>query len=156
MIKIDRFDRQILEELQKDARISNVELAERIGLSPTPCQRRVRALQDAGVIRGWHIDIDRKAVGLGFTVYVGVKVARHYDGASTKFLKKVCTWPEIVTCQVLSGDIDCLLEVVVADPDAYQAFLYNRLLQEPIVTDVRSSFAIRVFKRSGLLPIPLQ
>jgi Lrp/AsnC family transcriptional regulator, leucine-responsive regulatory protein len=151
--EIDLPDRRILRELQNDARITNLALAERVGLSPTPCLRRTRKLEEDGVILGYRVELDRKAIGLGFTVFAGVKVSRHNDAEAHAFVSAVCSWPEVVSCQLISGDVDFLLEIVVRDPEAYQRFLFERLLKLPHVQDVRSNFAIKVFKSNGNLPI---
>ena len=89
MLKLDNLDRRILAALQRDGRLSNVQLAEEVGLSPSPCLRRVRLLEDAGIIRGYHADLDRDGIGLGLTVFVGIRVERHQDGVSTAFRQVV-------------------------------------------------------------------
>lgn len=152
-IVLDQFDRRIIAELQKDARITNVALAKKIGLSPPPCLRRVKRLEDEGVIRGWRVELDRKALDLGTTVFVGVKYDRPQDIEGSAFVKAIDTWPEVVSCQLISGDMDFLLEVVVADQEAYQHFLFEKLLKIAHVKDVRSNFAIKTYKNTGRLPI---
>lgn len=151
---LDQFDRRIIAELQKDARITNVALAEKVGLSPPPCLRRVKRLEDEGVIRAWHIEIDRKALGLGVTVFVGVKFDQPQNIEASEFVAAIGRWPEVVSCQLITGDMDFLLEVVVEDQEAYQRFLFDKLLKLPRVKDVRSNFAIKTFKNMGALPIP--
>jgi Lrp/AsnC family transcriptional regulator, leucine-responsive regulatory protein len=150
---MDAIDRTILTELQRDAGQTNLALAERVGLSPTPCLRRVRRLEDEGVIKGRRIEIDRALVGLGLTTFVGVKVSRHQDTEAAQFVDTVCSWPEVISCQLISGDVDFLLEVVTTDLDAYQEFLMDRLLKMPSVADVKTSVAIKVFKTGGVLPL---
>ncbi|MGO4712742.1 Lrp/AsnC family transcriptional regulator [Bradyrhizobium sp. 2TAF24] len=152
-IVLDQFDRRIIAELQKDARITNVALAEKIGLSPPPCLRRVKRLEDEGIIRGWRVDLDRKALDLGVTVFVGVKYDRPQEIEASAFVAAIGTWPEVLSCQLVSGDMDFLLEVVVADQEAYQRFLFEKLLKLPHVRDVRSNFAIKTYKNTGRLPL---
>ncbi|MEW6640460.1 MAG: Lrp/AsnC family transcriptional regulator [Pseudomonadota bacterium] len=153
-IVLDQFDRRIIAELQKDARLTNVALAEKIGLSPPPCLRRVKRLEDEGIIRGWRVELDRKALDLGVTVFVGVKFDRPQDIEASEFVAAIGRWPEVLSCQLISGDMDFLLEVVVADQDAYQRFLFEKLLKVPHVKDVRSNFAIKTYKNTGRLPLP--
>lgn len=153
ILKLDRLDRRILEALQRDARLSNVELAEAIGLSPSPCLRRVRLLEEAGVISGYHAALDRNAVGLGLTVFVGVKVGPHHDEAATAFREAVVQLPEVVSCHLVSGEADFLLQVVVADLPAYERFLLGTLLKLPGVSDIRSNFAIATVKAQTALPL---
>jgi len=153
-IVLDQFDRRIIAELQKDARITNVALAEKIGLSPPPCLRRVKRLEDEGIIRGWRVELDRKALDLGVTVFVGVKYDRPQEIEASEFVTAIGTWPEVLSCQLVSGDMDFLLEVVVADQEAYQRFLFEKLLKVPHVKDVRSNFAIKTYKNTGRLPLP--
>src|SRR5687768_9572441 len=152
-IKLDAIDRRILTALQRDARISNVDLAAEVGLSPSPCLRRVRMLEEAGVIKGYRAALGRKAVGLGLTVFVGVKVERHRDAEASAFLAAVAERPEVVSCHLVSGDSDFLLQVVLPDLAAYEALLLDTLLKLPGVQDIRSNFAIRTVKSAGPLPL---
>lgn len=152
-MKLDNLDRRILAALQRDARLSNVQLAEEVGLSPSPCLRRVRILEEAGVIRGYHADLDRAGIGLGLTVFVGVRVERHHDETSTAFRKAVVLLPEVVSCHLVSGESDFLLQVVVPDLPAYEALLLGSLLKLPGVSDIRSNFAIATVKPSTPLPL---
>jgi Lrp/AsnC family transcriptional regulator, leucine-responsive regulatory protein len=150
---LDQFDLRIITELQRDASITNVALAKKVGLSPPPCSRRVRRLEKRGVIRTWHVEIDRKSIGLGVTVFVAVKVGRHQDIEANEFVAAMERWHEVLSCQLISGDMDFLLEVVVEDQDAYQRFLFEKLLKGPNVQDVRSNFAIKSYKNAGALPV---
>lgn len=152
--ELDSFDRHILRILQQEGRIPNSELAEQVGLSPTPCLRRVRALEQAGIIRGYRADIDRAQVGLGLTVIVGVKADGHHDESATAIQRAFLDMPEVVTCQLVSGEADFLLEVVVPDLSGYERFLLGDLLKMPMVKDVRSSFVIRTVKDRASFPIP--
>lgn len=155
MSALDSFDRKILRELEANANQTNAELAKKVGLSPSPCLRRVKALEKAGVISKWTIEIDRKALGLNFTVFVSVKVASHHDNDWQEFIEKIKRWDEVVSCRSLSGDRDFNLEVVVKDPEAYQEFLFNKLIKDPLITDVHSSFLLKEFKPKTL-QIPLR
>jgi Lrp/AsnC family leucine-responsive transcriptional regulator len=150
---LDAIDRRILRELQADARLSNVELADRVGLSPSPCLRRVRLLEEAGLITGYRAVLSRKQAGLGLTVFVGVKVERHHDEEAIAFQASVEDVPEVIACYLVSGEHDFLLEVVVPDLEGYEQFLMGRLLRLPGVIDVRSHFAIRTVKPPAPLPL---
>ena len=153
-MRLDAIDRRILAALQRDARLTNVELAGEVGLSPSPCLRRVRLLEEAGVIAGYHAQLDRKGVGLGLTVFVGVKVLRHHDETATAFRDAVQAIAEIVSCHLVSGEADFLLQVVVPDLAAYERLLLGALLKLPGVSDIRSNFAIQTVK--PLAPLPLE
>lgn len=150
---LDAIDRRILKALQRDARLTNVQLADEVGLSPSPCLRRVRILEEAGVIVGYHAAINRQEVGLGLTVFVGVKVERHHDEQYRRFQDAVVALPEVVSCHLVSGEADFLLQVVVPDLPAYERFLLDTLLKLPGVADIRSNFAIRTAKDGSLLPL---
>lgn len=150
---LDAIDRRILEVLQRDARISNVDLAAEVGLSPSPCLRRVRLLEEAGVIESYGAALRRKAVGLGLTVFVGVKVERHRDADAAAFRAAVVERPEVVSCHLVSGDSDFLLQVVLPDLAAYERLLLDVLLKLPGVSDIRSNFAIQTVKSPGPLPL---
>jgi Lrp/AsnC family transcriptional regulator, leucine-responsive regulatory protein len=152
-MKLDKLDGRILTALQRDARLSNVQLAEEVGLSPSPCLRRVRLLEEAGIIRGYHADLSRPAVGLGLTVFVGVKVQRHSDDTSTAFRQAVVLLPEVVSCHLVSGESDFLLQVVVPDLAAYERLLLGALLKLPGVSDIRSNFAIATVKAQTTLAL---
>lgn len=153
ILKLDAIDRRILAALQRDARLTNVQLAQEVGLSPSPCLRRVRILEKAGVIGGYHATLDRGGLGLGLTVFVGVKVERHHDEPAAAFRKAVQALPEVISCHLVSGEADFLLEVVVPDLANYERFLLGTLLTLPGVSDIRSNFAIQTVKRQGPLPL---
>ena len=152
-IKLDAYDRKILAALQRDGRLSNVQLAEEIGLSPSPCLRRVRMLEEAGVIRGYQAVLARDEVGLGLTVFVGVKVERHNDAEAEAFRQAVLQLPEVISAFLVSGESDFLLQVVVPDLRGYDRFLTGHLLKIPGVSDIRSNFAIHTVKTPGPLPL---
>ncbi|NWB31457.1 Lrp/AsnC family transcriptional regulator [Pseudomonas gingeri] len=152
-MKLDAYDRKILAALQRDGRLSNVELAEQIGLSASPCLRRVRMLEEAGVIRGYQVNLDRDEVGLGLTVFVGVKVERHHEADAEAFRLAVTALPQVISAFLVSGESDFLLQVVVPDLRAYERFLTGELLRLPGVRDIRSNFAIQAVKTPGPLPL---
>jgi Lrp/AsnC family leucine-responsive transcriptional regulator len=152
-MKLDAFDRKILAALQRDGRLSNVQLAEEIGLSPSPCLRRVRMLEEAGVIRGYQAILDRDEVGLGMTIFVGIKVERHTDERAEAFRQAVTALPEVISAFLVSGESDFLLQVVVSDLRAYDRFVTGKLLKLPGVSDIRSNFAINTVKAPGALPL---
>lgn len=152
-MQLDNLDRRILAALQRNARLSNVQLAEEVGLSPSPCLRRVRLLEEAGVIRGYHAELDRSKSGLGLTVFVGVKVERHHDASANAFRAAVIDLPEVISCHVVSGESDFLLQVVLPDLASYEGFLFSTLLKLPGVSDIRSNFAISTVKSQTALPL---
>jgi Lrp/AsnC family transcriptional regulator, leucine-responsive regulatory protein len=150
---LDRVDRRILDLLQREGRLSNVALAERVHLSPSPCLRRVKALEHDRVIEGYRAVLGRGAVGLGLTVFVEIKVEGHSDRLAEEIEEAVGRMPEVVACHIVSGAADFLLEVVVPDLRAYERLLLGSLLRLPAVVDVRSNFAIRTVKAPGPLPL---
>ena len=152
-MQLDNLDRRILGALQRNAKLSNVQLAEEVGLSPSPCLRRVRLLEEAGVIRGYHAQLDRSKAGLGLTVFVGVKVERHHDASANAFRAAVIDLPEVISCHVVSGESDFLLQVVLPDLASYEDFLFSTLLKLPAVSDIRSNFAISTVKSQTAVPL---
>lgn len=152
-LALDRIDIKILRELQADARLPNVVLAERVGLSPSPCLRRVKLLEEAGVIEGYRTVLDRPSVGLGLTVFAGIRVERHTDANAEAFVNAVLAMPEVVACHLVSGDVDFLIEIVVPDMSTYEATVLRRFLSMPALRDIRSNFAMRSYKANGALPI---
>ena len=152
-IDLDAIDWRIVAALQADGRLSNVELAERVGLSPSPCLRRVKRLEREGYIEGYRAMLPRGRIGLGLTVFVGVKIAGHADARAEAFEQSIVAMPEIVACHMVSGEVDYLLEVVVADLERYQRFLLDEMLALPIVKEVRSTIAIQTLK--AMAPLPL-
>jgi Lrp/AsnC family leucine-responsive transcriptional regulator len=152
-VPIDDLDRKILAELQRDGRVSNVELAERVNLSPSPWLRRLRRLERDGLVTGYRAVLDRRKVGLGLTVFVEVSVERHSSKTAQALGKAFNGMEEVVACHIVSGQADYLLEVVAADLEAYERFLLDRLLNVPGVSDVRSNFAIHTVKSGAALPL---
>jgi Lrp/AsnC family leucine-responsive transcriptional regulator len=153
--ELDRIDRRILEQLQRNARISNLELAESVGLSPTPCARRVRRLEESGLIIGHVTLLDQQQLGLSLTAFISISMDRHTPDRFEAFEEAVRTYPEVIECAVVTGqDSDFLLQVVVPDMQYYERFLLGRLTRIPGVSGVHSSFVLRrVIKRTEL---PLQ
>ncbi|GLS28549.1 transcriptional regulator, AsnC family [Mesorhizobium albiziae] len=152
-VAVDETDLRILKALQRDGRLSNVELAEAVNLSPSPCLRRTKRMQEEGVIRGYRVDIDRNAVELGLTVFVGFKVLQHTRENADRLSAALDEIPEVVSCFMVSGEDDFLAEVVVKDLAAYERLLSERLLTLPMVAGIRSNFALRSIKTAAPLPL---
>jgi Lrp/AsnC family leucine-responsive transcriptional regulator len=152
-VQLDDIDRRIVTELQFDGRLSNIELADRVGLSPSPCLRRVKNLEQAGYIDGYRAALRRERIGLGFTAFVGVKIDGHANKRAVAFEKAVVEMPEVVACHLVSGESDYFLEVVVPELADYQRFLVGKLLNLPIVREVRSNIAIQTLKAGAPLPL---
>jgi Lrp/AsnC family leucine-responsive transcriptional regulator len=150
---LDSFDHKIIAALQDDGRLANVDLAERIGLSPSPCLRRVKRLEREGYIDAYRALLDRTRIGLGFTVFVGVRLEAHANDRAGSFEEAVLEMREVIACHMVSGTVDYLLEVVVPDLAHYQKFLLNKLLVLPIVREVQSSIAISTLKAGAPLPL---
>ena len=151
--KLDATDRKILVALQENAKLTNVQLAEKVGLSQSPCLRRTRLLEKAGLIKGYHAILDRSKIGLGLTVFVGVKVERHRDDSAEAFRQAVVELREVVSCHLVSGEADFQLQIVVPDLAAYEQLLLGKLLKLPGVVDIRSNFAIQTVKQESSLPL---
>lgn len=152
-IPLDDIDVRILDELQLDGRLSNVALADAVGLSPSPCLRRVKRLEDAGVIAGYRAVIDREQVGLDLTVFVEVSVERHGTQTQERMEAVFEELPQVVACHVVSGQADFLLEVVCRDLRDYDRFTRECLQQLPEVSRYYSNFAISTVKAGGALPV---
>lgn len=153
-MELDRYDRHILEILQQDGRISNQDLADRIGLSPSPCLRRVRALEEAGLISGYRALVDAKALGLSLMALVHISMDQHTPERFTRFESAIREIPEVIECLLITGQAaDYQLKVVVRDMDAYQDLLLNRITGIGGVTGVHSSFILRRVIDKTALPI---
>lgn len=150
---LDEIDRRILVELQRDGRLTNHDLAGRIGVSASPCWRRVRALEEAGVIKGYAALVDPGALGLNVSVFTQVSLERQEKKALQVFEAAVGEWPEIMECYLMTGDADYLLRVVVPDLAAYERFLMARLTRIRGIASIKSSFALRSVKYRTDLPI---
>lgn len=152
---VDRYDRQILEILQQDGRISNQDLAERIGLSPAPCLRRVRALEDSGLISGYRAVLDPKPLGLTLMALIYISMDQHTPERFEHFEIAIKEIPEVLECLLVTGQsADYQLKAVVPDMDAYQALLLERINRIPGVTGVHSSFVLRRVVDRTALPLP--
>jgi len=154
-VKLDRIDRRILSDLQANGRITNVELARRADISAPPCLRRVRALEESGFIRGYHADLDPKALGFNVTVFAHVGLTSQAEPDLEAFEALVREWPEVRECHMLAGETDFLLKVAAEDWDAYQRFLTTRLTAAPNVSHVKSALSIRTSKSKPGVPIHL-
>jgi DNA-binding Lrp family transcriptional regulator len=155
-IKLDPIDRRILQNLQAEGRITNIELARRAGISAPPCLRRVRALEEAGIIRGYHADLAPEPLGYGVTVFAQVGLASQAEADLRAFEQLVATWPEVREAHMLTGETDFLLKIVAPDWDSYQRFLSSRLTSAPNVSHVKSALTLRVSKDEPGIPISNQ
>jgi DNA-binding Lrp family transcriptional regulator len=154
--RLDSIDRKILEVLQGDGRISNVDLAARIHLSAPQCFRRVRSLEERGVIRGYRADVAAEAIGLAVTAYVSVSIGGGDFGRVREIEAEIRAFAQILECYSVSGEDDYLLKVVAADLKSLSNFLTDRLMQVPGIDDVRSMIALEEIKRASPLPVDAQ
>lgn len=153
-VKLDRYDRHILEVLQEDGRISNQELAERIGLSPSPCLRRVRALEESGLIAGYRALLDARKLGLSLMVLIQISMDRHTPERFERFDAAVSALPEVLECLLITGrEADYQLKVAVRDLDAYQELLLKKITRIEGVSGVQSSFVLRRVVDRTSLPV---
>ncbi|MBK1707303.1 Lrp/AsnC family transcriptional regulator [Halochromatium glycolicum] len=153
-MKLDRYDRHILEVLQADGRISNQELADRIGLSPSPCLRRVRALEEAGIIAGYRALVDAKKLGLSLIAFVNISMDRHTPERFANFDATVSALPEVLECSLVTGrDADYQLKIIVRDMEAYQDLLLHKITRIDGVSGVHSSFVLRQVVERTALPV---
>jgi len=152
-LRLDRIDRRILEQLQEDGRLSNQELAERVALSPSPCLRRVRGLERAGIIRGYAALLDPLQVGLGLLAFVTVKLEKRGKMPVDQFTRAVQAWPEVIACFSMTGDMDYLMRVQVEDLEHYSRFIMEKLLKQPAVIDIRTNFVLERIKETTALPL---
>ena len=152
-VKLDRIDRRILRDLQDDGRITNVKLARRAGISAPPCLRRVRALEDAGYIRGYHADVDPELLGFSVMVFAQVGLTSQAESDLVAFESLAASWLEVRECHMLAGETDFLLKIVAHDWDSYNRFLTSQLTAAPNVSHVKSALAIRLSKQDFGVPI---
>lgn len=171
-IALDKTDRKILSILQADGRLSNQDVAEQVSLSPSPCLRRIKRLEEEGVIRQYVALLDPDKIGLGLLAYVNVRLEKHSDAAAANtstaralgvnpsgtspradFAVAVEQWPEVVACYAMTGEMDYLLRVHVEDMDHFSRFMMATLLRHPAVLDVKSSFALQRIKDTTALPL---
>ncbi|MDX1594199.1 MAG: Lrp/AsnC family transcriptional regulator [Gammaproteobacteria bacterium] len=155
VVRLDRYDRRILDELQQNGRLTNLELAERIGLSPSPCLRRVRALEESGIIAGYRALLDARRLGLTLMALLSISMDRHTPERFARFDAIVAELPEVLECLLITGrEADYQLKVVVRDMDAYQELLLNRITRIEGVSGVQSSFVLRHVVDRTSLPLP--
>ena len=162
-IELDKIDRKILSILQEDGRLSNQEVAERVNLSPSPCLRRIKRLEESGVIRQYVALLAPEKIGLGLLAYINVRLEKHSDSSTkantrsprTDFSASVELWPEVVACYAMTGEMDYLLRVRVEDMDHFSRFMMDTLLKHAAVLDVKSSFALQQIKDTTALPLPM-
>jgi Lrp/AsnC family leucine-responsive transcriptional regulator len=150
---LDAIDRKILALLQEDGRMSLATLAEKVGLSPSPCLRRVRILEHQGIIARYVAVLNQRAVGLPVSVFVSIKLESQREEALTKFGRAIARWPEVLECYLMTGPRDYLLRVVVADLSAYEQFLKTKLTRLDGIASIESSFALEQVKYTNVLPI---
>ncbi len=150
---LDAIDARILTELQSDGGLTNAELAERVGLSPSPCLRRVKLLTDAGVIKKRVALVDGNAIDLKVSVFIHVTLEKQIEENLSEFEAAIETRPEVVECYLMTGESDYLLRVVVPDLEAYERFLMEHLTRIPGVSNIKSSFALNQVKYSTALPL---
>jgi Lrp/AsnC family leucine-responsive transcriptional regulator len=150
---LDDTDRRILTLLQDDGRISLADLAGKVGLSPSPCLRRMRNLEKAGVIARYVAVLDQQAVGLPVSVFISIKLASQKQDALDKFAKTISRWPEVLECYLMTGPRDYWLRVVVPDLAAYERFLKQKLTRVDGVASIESSFALEQVKYTNVLPL---
>lgn len=153
--KIDEIDRRILQALQLDGRISNQDLADRVGLSASPCARRVRLLEQAGIITGYVAVVDQDRLGLPVSVFASIKLERQREEELDRFAAAVMRWPEVADCHLMTGPRDYLLRIIVSDLAAYERFLKDKLTRLDNVASIESSFALGQVKRSHAVPVEL-
>lgn len=153
MESLDKFDLAILKELQDDGRLTNAELAQRVGLSAAPCWRRVRALEEAGFIKGYHAEIDRRKIGLGVLAFVRLDTDRATSEVTRKLEDAIRKLPEVIACHYISGNGMFELQVVAEDLDGFSRFALNSLMHLPNVKDLHTSFSLGEVKASAALPL---
>jgi Lrp/AsnC family leucine-responsive transcriptional regulator len=150
---LDGFDHKILQALVDNARASNVEIAQKVGLSEAPCSRRIRRLENDEVILGYHARLDPEAVGIGFVAFVTLVLDYVTATTAERFYQEIRAIPEIMSCYIVSGGYDAVLDVAAKDSRAYSEIVFDRLRRIPGVKDVRSSFVMRTIKEGRALPL---
>lgn len=153
MNELDKFDLAILDQLQNDGRLSNAELAQRVGLSAAPCWRRVRALEEAGYIKGYHAELDRSKLGLGVLAFVRLDAERHAGDTLRALEDTLKSIPEVVSCHYISGTGTFEMQVVSQDLATFSQFAREVLINLPHVKDLRTSFSLGEIKASAALPL---
>jgi|TARA_R110002072_G_scaffold727_1_gene5269 Lrp/AsnC family leucine-responsive transcriptional regulator len=153
MSVLDAIDRKILKTLQADGRITNQNLADAVGLSPSPCLRRVKALEQQGVISGYTAVLDQEKVGLSLNAFISVKLEKQGEEQITTFEREMTAFPEVQECYLMTGTRDYLLRVVVRDLNAFEKFIKRKMIRIPAIASIESSFALTQVKRSRELPV---
>ena len=153
--KLDAIDRQILVELQADGRMTNVELARRVKITAPPCLRRVRALEKAGYIQGYHADLNAEALGFGVTAFAFVGLSSQAETDLRAFEDEVRTWPQVRSCDMLSGEVDFILRCVARDLPEFQSFITEKLTAAKNVASVKTALAIRRSKNEPGIPLEI-
>ncbi len=152
---LDAIDAKILDLIQKDAGLSVAEIADRVGLSSSPCWRRIKRMEEAGIIQGRVTLLDRDTLGLGFEVVASVKLALPSKENLSKFEQLVQKWPEVMECMTVTGAVDYVIRITTTDMHAYDSFLREKLLGSGLVSDVQSRIVINIAKRTTALPLGL-
>jgi Lrp/AsnC family leucine-responsive transcriptional regulator len=152
-ITLDKTDLRILSELQKNGRLTNVELAERVALSPSPCLRRLKQLEESGVIRQYVALLDPQRIGLGLQAFVRVMLEKRGTAHIQSFVDAVNSWPEVTNCYAMTGEMDYLLQVYFEDLEHFSRFVMDKLLSHPGVIDVKSSFVLKELKQTTAMPL---
>ena len=153
MSSLDQIDRKLLAELQAEGRVTNVELAQRVGLTAPPCLRRVRTLEESGVIKGYHAEIDASKLGFAITVFALVSLKSQAEEALRQFEDHMRGLPEVRECHMLNGEIDFILKIVSQDLQSFQEFLTSKLTPAPNVASVKTSLTIRTAKQLPGVPL---
>ncbi len=153
-MKLDQIDQKILRHLQENARITNAELADKVGLSPTPCLRRLRRLETEGIIKGYHTEINREALGVNVTVIILVKLEKEDDATLREFEAAIKKRPEVMECYLVTGKFDYFIRAVIPSLAAYETLLSETILRMPKIATVESSFTLREVERKTVVPIP--
>jgi len=153
-LKLDQTDRQILEILQSNGKITNTQLAQEIGLSPAPTLERVRKLENAGYILSYHAEVDKQKLGLGVCIFIQISLSMHKKNQIKSFVDKINAIPEIVECHHITGAGDFLLKVLVKDIPSYQSFLLEKLVDIEEIGNMQSLVVLSSFKESKVMPIP--
>jgi Lrp/AsnC family transcriptional regulator, leucine-responsive regulatory protein len=150
---MDKIDKRIIGELQRNGKATVAELAERVGLSQSPCARRVRNLERAGVIKGYAAVVDQTKVGLPISAFASIKLERQREEDLDRFAEAVAAWPEVADCYLMTGQRDYLMRIVASDLEAYERFLKQKLTRLDVVASIETSFALGQVKRSEILPL---
>lgn len=155
MMNFDRFDKKILRLLQQDSRVTNQILAEQVGISPSPCWRRVKRLEDEKIIKGYGVNLDRRKINLGVMVFIRVSIDRHSEVEAKKFEEKVLELDNVVACYSIGGDADFLLQVVSRDLDTYADFAMKTIRRLPGIKEMQSMFTLKEIKTFKGFPVTL-